>query len=60
MKRSGELQTLSYISYKIESVMEVPIKEKLGEALEAVILNFDGDGIEECDYFMATLIDQSQ
>ena len=47
MKRSGELQTVSIISYSVESTSEGQIKKCLGvEALAAVIMNFESDGIE--------------
>ena len=56
MKQSGELQTFSAITYRVESVPEVQIKERLGvEALEAVNINFDSDGIEEYDSLVGAL-----
>ena len=46
MKHNGELQTVSAISYRVESVSEVQIEEVIGvEALAVVIVNFDSDGI---------------
>ena len=48
MKKNGEIQTLSSISYRVKSMFEVQIEEHLGvEALAAMIMNFESDGIEE-------------
>ena len=48
MKQSGEIQTVSVISYMVESTSKVHIEEHLGvEALDVVIMNFASDGIEE-------------
>ena len=48
MKQSGEIQTVYVISYRVESTSEVQIEECLGvEALAAIIMNFESDGIEE-------------
>uniref|UniRef100_M1DCI6 Integrase core domain containing protein n=1 Tax=Solanum tuberosum TaxID=4113 RepID=M1DCI6_SOLTU len=56
MKQSGELQTISTITYRVESWTEVQIEERLGvEALAAVMMNFDSDGIEEYDELVAAL-----
>ncbi len=56
MKQSGELQTVSAITYRVESGTEVQIEERLGvEALAAVIMNFDSDGIDEYDELVAAL-----
>ena len=47
MKQSGELQTVSDTSYRVESTSEVQIKERLGiEVLATVIMNFESDGTE--------------
>ncbi|KAG5615068.1 hypothetical protein H5410_014892 [Solanum commersonii] len=55
-KQSGELQTVSAITYRVESGSEVQIEERLGiEALAAIMINFDSDGIEEYDELVATL-----
>ena len=44
------------ISYTVEDASEVQIEERLGvEALAAVIMNFDSDGIEEYGSFVAAL-----
>ncbi|TMX00126.1 hypothetical protein EJD97_001355 [Solanum chilense] len=53
---SGELETVSTISYRLESTSEVQIEERLGvEALEVVIINFESDGIEEYGSLVAAL-----
>ena len=50
MKQSGEIQTVSAITNRVESVSEVQTEECLSvEALKAVIMNFDSDGIEDCN-----------
>uniref|UniRef100_M1DLA3 Late blight resistance protein n=1 Tax=Solanum tuberosum TaxID=4113 RepID=M1DLA3_SOLTU len=44
MKQSGELQTVSALTYRVESETEVQIEERLGvEALAAAMMNFDSD-----------------
>ena len=46
MSQSGELPSVSIISYRVEKSSEVQIEERLGvEALAAVIMNFDSDYI---------------
>ena len=56
MKQSGELQTVSAITYRVESGTEVQIEERLGvEALAAVMMNFYSYGIEEYDELVAAL-----
>ena len=56
MKQSGEPQMLSSISYRVKSMYEVQIEERLGvEALAAVIMNFESDGIEEYGSLVAAL-----
>lgn len=56
MKKNGEIQMVSAISEKVESVFEVRIKERLGVlALAAVIMNFDRDFIEEYYSLVAAL-----
>ena len=48
MRQSGELQSVSAISYNMGETSETQIEERLGvEALAAVIMNFDSDYIEE-------------
>ena len=47
MKQSDELQTISTSSYRVESMSNAQIKERLGvEALAAVIMNFESYCIE--------------
>lgn len=54
-KKSCELRTVSIISYRIESIYEVPNKERVGvEALAAVIMYFESDDIEDYGSFMAS------
>uniref|UniRef100_M1DEH6 Integrase core domain containing protein n=1 Tax=Solanum tuberosum TaxID=4113 RepID=M1DEH6_SOLTU len=56
MKKSGELQTVSAITYSVESETDVQIEERLGvEALEEVMMNFDSDCIEEYLHLVAAL-----
>ena len=56
MKQSGEIQTVSAISDRVESTSEVRIKECLGiEALATIIMNFYSDGIEEYGSLVAVL-----
>ncbi|XP_010314111.2 uncharacterized protein [Solanum lycopersicum] len=55
MKESSEIQIVSTITYVVESVSEVQVDERLGvEALTSIIKNFDGDGIEEYGFLVAT------
>ncbi|KAK4733883.1 hypothetical protein R3W88_008144 [Solanum pinnatisectum] len=50
IKQRSEVQLISAITYRVESASEVQIEERLGvEALAAVIMNFESDGIEEYD-----------
>ncbi|XP_049369182.1 uncharacterized protein LOC125834055 [Solanum verrucosum] len=56
MKQSIELKSVSMVTHIVESGFEVPIKERLGvDALTAVMMNFDGDGIEDYDELVAAL-----
>ena len=56
MWQNGEHQSVSAISYRVEESSEVQIEERLGvEALAAVIINFDSDGIEEYGSLVSTL-----
>ena len=56
MRQSGEIQVVSVISYRVEKPSEVQIEERLGvKALEAVIMNFDSDCIEEHGSMVAVL-----
>ena len=55
MRQSGELQSVSSISYNIGETSETPIEEHLGvEALAAVIMNFDSDCIEDYESLVVT------
>ena len=56
MRQSGDIQSVSAISYRVEKSSEVQIEERLRvEALAAVILNFDSDCIEEYGSLVAAL-----
>ena len=47
MRQSGEIQSVSVISYRVEKSSEVQIEERLGiEALKVLIMNFACDCIE--------------
>ena len=57
MKQRGELQTVSAISLKVESISEVQIEKRLGvQALMVVIMNFESDGIDEYGSLVAALV----
>ena len=59
MRQSGEIQSVSAISYRVEKSSEVQIEERLGvEKLTAVIINFDSNCIEIYWSLVGTL-DQS-
>ena len=56
IKKSGELQTVSVVSYKVESISEVQIEERLEVyALMAVIINLESDRSEEYGSSVAAL-----
>lgn len=56
MKKSGELQFVSAITYRSSSGSELKIKERMGvEALTAVIMNFESNCIKEYDELVAAL-----
>ena len=56
IRQSGELQLISAISYIVEHSSEVHIEECLGvEALVAVIMNFESDGIADYRSLVAAL-----
>ena len=56
MRQSGELQSVSAISYNMGETSETQIEERLGvEALATVIMNFDNDCIEENVSLVAAL-----
>ena len=55
MRQSGEIQSVSAISYRVKKSYEVQIEECLGvETLAVVIINFDSDCIEEYASLVAT------
>ena len=56
MNQSGELLMVYVISYRVGSISEVQIEERLCfEALEVVIMNFERDGIEYYGSLVAAL-----
>ena len=56
MKHSSELKALSMVTHIVESGSEVPIEERLGvDALAAVMMNFESEGIEDYDELVAAL-----
>ena len=56
MRQSGDIQSVSAISYMVENPSEVQIEERLDvEALVAVIMNFNNDHIEEYESLVAAL-----
>ena len=56
IRQSGELQSVSVISYNIGETSKTQIEERLGvEALAALIMNFDSDCIEEYESLVAAL-----
>ena len=56
MRQSGEIQSISAISYRVEKSLEVQIEERLGvEKLTAVIINFDSNCIEIYGSLVGTL-----
>ena len=56
MRQSGEIQSVSAISYNVGESSETQIEEHLGvQALAAVIMNFDNDCIEEYESLVAAL-----
>uniref|UniRef100_M1DY48 Integrase core domain containing protein n=1 Tax=Solanum tuberosum TaxID=4113 RepID=M1DY48_SOLTU len=56
MKQSSELQSVSAITYRVESGSEVQIEEILGvDALAALMMNFESDVIKDYDELVAAL-----
>ena len=56
MRQSGELQSVSAISYNMGETSETEIEECLNvKVLAAVIMNFDSDWIEEYESLVAAL-----
>ncbi|KAK4733986.1 hypothetical protein R3W88_008247 [Solanum pinnatisectum] len=56
MKQSSELKSVSLVNHIVESGFEVSIEERLGvDALAVVMMNFEGDGIEDYDELVTAL-----
>ena len=56
MRQSGELQSVSAISYNMGETSETQIEQRLDvEALAAVIMNFNSDCIEEYESLVRLL-----
>ena len=56
IRQSSGIQSISVISYRVEESSEVQIAECLGvKALEAVIMNFDSNDIDEYGSLVAAL-----
>ena len=56
MRQSGEIQSVSVISYRVKKSSEVQMEDRQGgEALAAGIMNFDSDYIEEYGSLVAEL-----
>ncbi|KAG5594679.1 hypothetical protein H5410_035911 [Solanum commersonii] len=55
MKHESDLKSVSVVNYKVEKESKVSIEERLGvNALAAVMINFDSDGIDDYDDLVAT------
>ena len=56
MRQSGEIQSVSVVSYNMGETSETQIEERLGvESLAAVLMNFDSDCIEKYESLGAAL-----
>ncbi|KAK4724127.1 hypothetical protein R3W88_026906 [Solanum pinnatisectum] len=56
MKHQSDLKVVHVVNFIVNEQSEVPIKERLGvEALAVVIVNFDGEKIEEYDELVVVL-----
>ena len=56
MRKSGEIQSVSSISYKVCESSETQIEERLGvDVLATVIMNLDKDCIEEYESLVTAL-----
>uniref|UniRef100_M1DAZ4 Integrase core domain containing protein n=2 Tax=Solanum tuberosum TaxID=4113 RepID=M1DAZ4_SOLTU len=56
MKQKSDLKLVSVVNHIVERGYEVSIEERLCvDALAAVMMNFDGDGIEDYDGLVVTL-----
>lgn len=59
MKYPKDMRVIFVIDTIDEDVLAVPIKESLGiDAVVAVIMNFDFDGIADYDKMVSTLINR--
>ncbi|XP_049371952.1 uncharacterized protein LOC125836842 [Solanum verrucosum] len=56
MKQESDLKTVSVVTHMVERGSKVSIEERLGvDTLAAVMINFEGDGIEDYDELVAAL-----
>ncbi|XP_015158484.1 uncharacterized protein [Solanum tuberosum] len=56
MKKESDLKSVLVVNHIVERGFEVSIEERLGvDALATVMINFEGDGIEDYDELVATL-----
>uniref|UniRef100_M1E034 Integrase core domain containing protein n=1 Tax=Solanum tuberosum TaxID=4113 RepID=M1E034_SOLTU len=56
MKKGSDLKSISVVNHTEEHGSDVSIEERSGvDALSAVIMNFEGDGIEVYDELVAAL-----
>ncbi|KAK4726902.1 hypothetical protein R3W88_031819 [Solanum pinnatisectum] len=56
MKQGSELKLVSVVNHIVERGSKVSIKERLGvDALAAVMINFEGDEIEDYDELLTAL-----
>ncbi|KAG5568878.1 hypothetical protein H5410_064106 [Solanum commersonii] len=56
MKQESDLKLVSVVNHIVEQCSDVSIEERLGvDALAAVMMNFEGDGIEDYDELVAAL-----
>lgn len=56
MKQIGEVQSVTAMTYTVDSVSEVQIEETLGvESLVTIVMNFESDDIEDYDEWVAAL-----
>ncbi|XP_055835196.1 uncharacterized protein LOC129903681 [Solanum dulcamara] len=50
MKHPKDMTVISFFNIEVENIIDVPIKERLAaDPLPAIMMNFDGDGIEGYD-----------
>lgn len=56
MKQESNLKLVSVVNQIVEQGSDVSIEERLGvDALAAVMMNFEGDGIEDYDELVVAL-----